>query len=101
MWVGDVGSGSGPSGPSLAARWGQNHLVRNSLYLMLNSGLQATAGLVFWVISARLFSVNDVGLATALFSAMGIVAFAALLGLNSTVVRYLPRSTERNVPRRG
>lgn len=97
VWVGDVGSGSGPLAPSLATRWGQNHLVRNSLYLMLNSGLQAAAGFVFWVISARLFSVNDVGLATALFSAMGIVAFAALLGLNSTVVRYLPRSTERNV----
>ena len=97
MWVGDVTSGSGPLTPSLAARWGQNHLVRNSLYLMLNSGLQAAAGFVFWVISARLFSVTDVGLATALFSAMGIVAFAALLGLNSTVVRYLPRSSERNV----
>lgn len=97
VWVGDVTSGSGPLTPSLAARWSQNHLVRNSLYLMLNSGLQAAAGFVFWVISARLFSVTDVGLATALFSAMGIVAFAALLGLNSTVVRYLPRSTERNV----
>ena len=46
---------------------------------------------------ARLFSVSEVGLATALFSAMGIVAFASLLGLNSTVVRHLPRSSERNV----
>jgi O-antigen/teichoic acid export membrane protein len=94
VWVGDAAA---LQRPSLAARWRQNHLVRNSLYLMLNSGLQAAAGFIFWIIGARLFSVNEVGLATALFSAVGIIAFAALLGLNSTVVRYLPGSTHRNV----
>jgi O-antigen/teichoic acid export membrane protein len=99
-YAGDLPPGSLPAAlqrPSLAARWRHNHLVRNSLYLMLNSGLQAAAGFVFWVIAARLFSVSEVGLATALFSAVGIIAFAALLGLNSTVVRHLPRSSERNV----
>ena len=83
--------------PSWTTRWRQNHLVRNSIYLMLNSGLQAAAGFVFWIISARLFSVTDVGLATALFSVLGVTAFAALLGLNSTVVRYLPQSSNPNV----
>ncbi len=83
--------------PSWATRWRQNHLVSNSVYLMLNSGLQAAAGFVFWIISARLFSVADVGLATALFSVLGVTSFAALLGLNSTVVRYLPQSSKPNV----
>jgi O-antigen/teichoic acid export membrane protein len=96
----DASPGSAPvmqKGPSLAARLRQNHLVTNSLYLMVNSGLQAAAGFVFWIISARLFSVSDVGLATSLFSVLGVIAFGALLGLNSTVVRYLPRSSEPNV----
>ena len=83
--------------PSWVTRWRQNHLVSNSVYLMLNSGLQAAAGFVFWIISARLFSVTDVGLATSLFSVLGVTSFAALLGLNSTVVRYLPQSSKPNV----
>ena len=83
--------------PSWATRWRQNHLVSNSVYLMLNSVLQAAAGFAFWIISARLFSVTDVGLATSLFSVLGVTSFAALLGLNSTVVRYLPKSSKPNV----
>lgn len=83
--------------PSLRSRFRGNHLLNNSLYLMLNSGLQAGSGFIFWVISARLFSVSNVGLATALYSAAGVVGFSALLGLNSTAVRYLPSSRERDV----
>ena len=64
---------------------------------MANSVLQAGAGFIFWIISARLFTVADVGLATALFSALGLISFSSLLGLNSTVVRYLPGSSQRNV----
>ncbi len=82
---------------SLARRLRQDHLVSNSLYLMLNSGLQAAAGFVFWIVGAHLFTVTDVGLATSLLSALGVIAFTALLGLNSAIVRYLPRSSERNV----
>src|ERR1017187_1104968 len=33
-----------------------DHLVRNSLYLILSSGLQAALGFAFWIITARLFS---------------------------------------------
>jgi O-antigen/teichoic acid export membrane protein len=62
----------------------------------LNSGLQAGAGFVFWIISTHVFSVSDVGLATSLVSAAAIIAFLALLGLNSTVVRYLPGSDNPN-----
>ena len=86
-----------PARVSLVHRLREDHLLSNSLYLMLNSILQAGAGFVFWVISARLFSVGDVGLATALFSALGLICFTSLLGLNSTVVRYLPVSSQRSV----
>ena len=63
----------------------------------MNSGLQAAAGFIFWIISAHLFSVANVGLATSLVSAAVVIAFVALLGFNSTIVRYLPRSSDRNV----
>src|ERR1700730_15642847 len=57
-----------------------DHLVRNSLYLILSSGLQACLGFAFWIITARLFSTADVGRASSLISATTVIAYLALLG---------------------
>jgi O-antigen/teichoic acid export membrane protein len=73
-----------------------DHLVRNSLYLMLSSGLQAALGFTFWIIMARLFTTQDVGRASALISATSLIALFALFGLNSSLVRYLPTAANRN-----
>jgi O-antigen/teichoic acid export membrane protein len=73
-----------------------DHMVRNSLYLILSSGIQAMLGFAFWVIAARLFSPADVGTSSSLISATAVLAFAALLGLNSTFVRFLPTASDRN-----
>jgi O-antigen/teichoic acid export membrane protein len=73
-----------------------DHLVRNSLYLMLSSGLQAALGFAFWIIMARLFTTQDVGRASALISATSLIALFALFGLNSSLVRYLPTAANRN-----
>jgi O-antigen/teichoic acid export membrane protein len=73
-----------------------DHLVRNSLYLILSSGLQAAFGFAFWIIAARLFTTTDVGIASSLISAVTVISFIALLGLNSTFVRYLPTASDRN-----
>jgi O-antigen/teichoic acid export membrane protein len=73
-----------------------DHLLRDSLYLILNSGVQAALGFAFWVIAARLFSTVDVGQASSLISATTLIAFLALLGLNSAFVRYLPTAQDRN-----
>ena len=80
----------------LRARLQADHLVRNSLYLILSSGLQAALGFAFWIIAARLFSTADVGRASSLIAATTIIAFAALLGFNSTFVRYLPTAPDRD-----
>jgi O-antigen/teichoic acid export membrane protein len=72
-----------------------DHMVRNSLYLILSSGLQAALGFAFWIITARLFSPADVGKASSLISATTVIAYLALLGLNSTLVRHLPSAPDR------
>jgi len=66
----------------LRNRLAADHLVRNSLYLVLSSGLQAALGFAFWIVTARLFSLSDVGRASALISAAILMAYLALLGLN-------------------
>ncbi|MGO9912406.1 MAG: lipopolysaccharide biosynthesis protein [Acidimicrobiales bacterium] len=73
-----------------------DHMVRNALYLMFSSALQASLGFVFWIVVARMFSTADVGRASSLISATTVIGYLALLGLNSTLVRYLPTAPNRN-----
>ena len=91
----ETGSGWSPL-KKLRARLQTDHLVRNSLYLMLSSGLQAALGFTFWLIVARLFSAGDVGRASSLVTATSLVAILSIFGLNSTLVRFLPTSKARD-----
>jgi O-antigen/teichoic acid export membrane protein len=74
-----------------------NHMVRNSMYSLLSTALQAGLGFGFWIIAARLFSVPDVGRATSLITASTFIGFIALFGLNSTLSRYLPTTKHRDL----
>jgi O-antigen/teichoic acid export membrane protein len=80
---------------SLLSRLRADHLVRNSLYLVVSNGTQAVVGFAFWLVMARLFSAEDVGIASSLISATSLLAFFALIGLNTTVMRFLPTATNK------
>lgn len=71
-------------------------MLRSALYLILNSGIQAGLGFAFWIITARFFSTESVGLASSLISASNLIAFLGLLGMNTTFVRYLPMTSSWN-----
>ena len=81
---------------SLAARFRADHLVRNSLYLMVSNGIQAAVGFGFWILMARLFTAENVGIASSLISATSLLAFFSLLGLNTTVIRHLPQTRRKS-----
>lgn len=74
----------------------QDDLFRNSFYLMLNTGVMALFGFVFWIINARIFTPDQVGIATSLISAMTLISFASALGFDITFVRVLPGSKKRS-----
>ncbi len=74
----------------------QDDLFRNSFYLMLNTGVMALFGFVFWIINARIFTPDQVGIATSLISAMTLISFASALGFDITFVRILPGSKNRS-----
>ncbi len=87
-----------PSG-RVAALWAfvrTDRMLRNSLYLILNMGVQAALGFGFWIIAARYFSTASIGQASSLISASTLISFSGLLGLNTALVKYLPVSQERN-----
>lgn len=71
-------------------------LYRNAVYLMLSRGVTAILGFVFWILAARLYSAADVGLASAIIAAAGLLALLSTLGLDYGLIRFLPNSGEKS-----
>jgi O-antigen/teichoic acid export membrane protein len=75
-------------------------LFRNAYALVVNTGITAVLGFVYWVVAARLFTTTDVGLAAAAISAMTLLAGISLLNMEAVLVRFIPiagRQTRRLV----
>jgi O-antigen/teichoic acid export membrane protein len=70
-------------------------LYRNAVYLMLNSGVFALTGFVFWIAAAKLYPAEAVGLSSAAISAIGLLAVLSTLGLDYGLIRFLPGSGEK------
>ena len=62
---------------------------------MLSRGLFAVSGVLFWFVAARCYSVEAIGLASAVISASSLILFFAGLGMGPVLVRFLPRSSEK------
>jgi hypothetical protein len=65
-------------------------LVRNGYSLVANVGLTSVLGLIYWVLAARLYAPEDVGLNAALISAMTVLSGFGQLNLGSVLTRFLP-----------
>jgi len=77
------------------ARLLRDPLTRNSLYLMLTTGTMALAGLLFWLVVARLAVQAEVGRASTLISALTTLTYFSLAGMNSTLMRHLAGAADR------
>ncbi|MFI4963439.1 MAG: oligosaccharide flippase family protein, partial [Legionellales bacterium] len=73
-----------------------DHLYKNSLFTMASTFVLGGLGFVFWIIIARLYKAEMVGIATALISIMTLLSGFTNLGLHASLNRYLPKSTNRN-----
>jgi O-antigen/teichoic acid export membrane protein len=71
-------------------------LYRNSIYLMLGTAIMAALGFIFWAIVSRMYTAEQVGLATTVISVMGLITSFSLLGLNTGLIRFLPSSDRKN-----
>jgi len=67
-------------------------LYSNAFYLMLNTALTALFGFFFWMIVARFYTEADVGFSSAIISAICLLTLISLVGLNISLVRFLPHS---------
>jgi len=73
-------------------------LFRNGYALIIGSAATSGLGFVYWVLAARFYSSEMVGLNSAVLSAMLLLSGISQLSLNSVLVRFVPlagRSTSR------
>ncbi len=70
-------------------------LFKNAYFLMLSSVTSAGSGFFFWLIAARFYSAEEVGLASAIIAAMGFISMLSILGFDIGLIRYLPDERDK------
>lgn len=78
----------GPAGQWLQGWTAPVH--RDGLALVLSSGLTSLIGLAYWVVAARLFPADVVGVNSVTLSTMMLLAGVAQLNLNYMLLRFVP-----------
>ncbi|CAJ37104.1 oligosaccharide flippase family protein [Methanocella arvoryzae] len=63
-------------------------LYKNSFFIITTRFLTVVTGFVFWLVAARLYSIENVGLATALFSAATLILQFSTFGLENSIMRF-------------
>lgn len=65
-------------------------LTRNGFALTASAGLTSVLGLAFWVLAARLYSPEQLGVSAALIATLAVLGAMAQLNLGSVLNRFLP-----------
>lgn len=74
----------------------RDSLYRNSIYLMVSTLSMSVFGFFFWIVCARLYTTEQIGLATTLISITVLITSFSMLGFNSSLIRYLPKAGNKN-----
>jgi O-antigen/teichoic acid export membrane protein len=75
-----------------AARVLQTPLFTNAFYLWVNAAGAALTGFAFWALIARLYTADEVGIGSAAFSTLTLLAMLSHLGLGLALIRFLPET---------
>ena len=70
-------------------------LFRNSFFLLATSGFGSVLGFLFWLVVARSYAAADVGVTSALYGVILLLASASTLGLTFAIIRFLPTEPDR------
>lgn len=71
-------------------------LYRNSIYIYLNTIVSALFGFIFWILAARLYTTEQIGITSGLLSVAAIISSLSGLGFNGALIRFLPSSNDKN-----
>ena len=65
-------------------------LYANGMALVANAGLSAALGFVFWMVAARRFNADALGIGAAVVSAATLAALVGKAGFDAAVIRFAP-----------
>ncbi|MCV7102988.1 lipopolysaccharide biosynthesis protein [Mycobacterium palustre] len=71
-------------------------LVRSSLFLSSNKVGGAILAFAFWFVIARIFTPEEVGIATSLINSAAMISFLSMCGLDITIIRFHTTAREPN-----
>jgi len=72
-------------------------LYKNSFFIMLTSISNAGFGFFFWMLAAKLYPKEDVGVATALISSMALLVLLSCFGLDQSLIRFFPERDKSSI----
>ena len=72
-------------------------LYKNSFFIMLTSLSNAGFGFFFWMLAAKLYPKEDVGIATALISSMSLLILLTRFGLDVAIIRFFPEKDKSSI----
>lgn len=70
-------------------------LYANGIALVANAGLSAALGFVFWMVAARRFNADALGIGAAIVSAATLAALVGKAGFDAAVIRFGPSKEPR------
>ncbi len=65
-------------------------LYKNSIYILGYNVMGVVFSFLFWVVAARLYPKEDVGVATALLASTGLLILLTRFGLDQSIIRFFP-----------
>ena len=78
-------------------RHARDPLYKNSFFIMLTSISGAGFGFAFWMLAAKLYPKEEVGVATALISSIALLVNLSRLGLDFSIIRFFPERDKSSV----
>jgi O-antigen/teichoic acid export membrane protein len=72
-------------------------LYQNSFYLLANNVIASAIAFFFWIAAARLYTTEEIGIATALISASAFILMLSRLGFDFSIIRFFPTRDKSDV----
>lgn len=73
----------------------KNKLLVNSFYLMLSAFTHSAAGFFFYIIAARIFTAEDLGLSVNLLTSLSLIMVLSQFGFSESIIKFYKKSRDK------
>jgi O-antigen/teichoic acid export membrane protein len=75
----------------------QDSLLKNSFFISLSRLSDVGFGFFFWLFAAKIYTIEDVGIACALIAFLDIIIVLSRLGFDNSLIRFIPLREPKDV----